>query len=232
MSYILDALKKSETEREQTGSLLLQNSRLIPRTSSASAGKRPRYGPLGAAVFLASAVCLIWYQRTGAPVLKTTSQDIGNQQVSHTTEKNSSSAKQGTGLAPRPQAAQKSPPPPKSWLDRRAEHRTFQDTAIYEPLPITPEGVVIPLSRFTPPPAPDPAIGSFKDLPVRVKSMLPDLSFAGHTWASDPQQRLIMVNNRIVREGDYLENNLILREITWHGVVLETSGETFQIRTH
>lgn len=69
------------------------------------------------------------------------------------------------------------------------------------------------------------------DLPPATRQALPQLKFAGHTYSSVPEQRLIMVNNSIKREGETIGTGLKLEEITWDGVVLDFRGIRFQIRT-
>ena len=230
MSYILDALKRSEAERGQNSGSFVQNLLVVPQSGCTRRVKHPRYRSVIATVLLAAAACLIWQRQTRIPASEPTTPNIKPEQAFHPSDETSPAAEHDFGVASWPQPQQTTLPPPTTLASSQAEQLTpFQGATIYEPLPITPEGARIPLRRFVPP-APDGTIGNFEDLPGPVKSTLPDLSFAGHTWARDPRQRLIMVNNRVAREGEYLEGNLILREITWHGVILETAGITFQMR--
>lgn len=71
-----------------------------------------------------------------------------------------------------------------------------------------------------------------KDLPVEVQNGLPQLVFAGHTYADDPGRRMIIVNNNILREGDSIDANTKLLHIIWEGVVLDYKGMVFKQRTH
>jgi hypothetical protein len=67
-----------------------------------------------------------------------------------------------------------------------------------------------------------------KDLPPELKLQLPPMKFAGHTYADEPKQRMIIINNKILREGDSIDEETKLVEIIWEGVILEYKGVTFK----
>lgn len=69
----------------------------------------------------------------------------------------------------------------------------------------------------------------FDELPVTVRARIPELSFAGHVYSDQPQKRLIIINNRIVREEDRVDNDLVLEEITREGVVLRYQDSVFRV---
>jgi hypothetical protein len=74
----------------------------------------------------------------------------------------------------------------------------------------------------------DAPFPDLKNLSVNTKDLLPELHFAGHTYSIDPKKRMIIINNNILREGEKIDNNLQLIEITWNGVVLEFKGRKFK----
>jgi len=92
------------------------------------------------------------------------------------------------------------------------------------PLLLTEDPVDKTVSIVPPPPF-------LEDLPAAVRSEMPKLKFAGHTYSSTPKNRLIIINNDIRREGDAVEPELILEEITWEGVILSFRGVRFQVVT-
>ena len=79
-----------------------------------------------------------------------------------------------------------------------------------------------------PPPAEETAANDGRDLPVVAMAELPPaiqenighMRFAGHAYSRDRSLRLIMINNRILHEGDPVDAHLRLAEITTSGVVL------------
>lgn len=74
-----------------------------------------------------------------------------------------------------------------------------------------------------------PRLINADELPEDLKRSLPVLNISGHTYSQDPRRRIILINNRILREGDFVEQGLQLKEITWTGVVLDFQGTLFTI---
>jgi general secretion pathway protein B len=59
-----------------------------------------------------------------------------------------------------------------------------------------------------------------RDLPLAIQDDLRKMRFAGHAYSRDRALRLIMINNKILHEGDPVDVDLRLSEITENGVVL------------
>ncbi len=74
-----------------------------------------------------------------------------------------------------------------------------------------------------------PELITVKELPVEIQNQLPNLEFAGHTYSQEPTARLILINNKILREGHKITNNLTLQEIIPEGVVLNYKSIEFQV---
>jgi len=74
------------------------------------------------------------------------------------------------------------------------------------------------------------ALPLIQDLPAAVRKSLPPLQLAGHVYAQNPAKRLIIINNRICREGDMVENGLYLDRIIWEGVVLRYQKTRFRMK--
>lgn len=68
---------------------------------------------------------------------------------------------------------------------------------------------------------------SINDLPQSVQRQIPDLTFSTHIYASDPAWRIVGINGKSRKEGDNIEDDLILQEITDQGVVLGFKGYSF-----
>lgn len=89
----------------------------------------------------------------------------------------------------------------------------------------------------TPTPAPvfhEPAaseelsgVRHWKTLPADVQKELRELAFTAHIYSSNPASRFIRVSGRTLHEGDQLTDGLKLRQITRDGIVLSQEGEEF-----
>jgi general secretion pathway protein B len=58
------------------------------------------------------------------------------------------------------------------------------------------------------------------ELPLNVQQQIPDITFSSHIYASDPSFRVVNINNRNIREGGYISDGIRLLGITEDGVVL------------
>lgn len=67
------------------------------------------------------------------------------------------------------------------------------------------------------------------ELPDAVRNNLPAMTFSFHVYSSNSQQRTIIINNRRVREGDEVSSGIQLQEITEDGVILLSVGHRIHI---
>ena len=114
-----------------------------------------------------------------------------------------------------------------------------------EPVPTVngqPEPVPISIRRSEPAPSGNgqsvPSVKSKSTLPYlhdlspQVQAEIPKLHFAGHAYAMEPSQRLIVINGAIMREGDHIDATMRLAEITWEGVIIDRKGVRFQVKCY
>ena len=124
--------------------------------------------------------------------------------------------------------------------DARLADDNAQQPQIKEKTVIRPENVprkiepkvgAAPLKSVMPEIVPEKAdaLPFVQDLPASVQKMLPPLKLAGHVYAKDPTKRMIIINNRICREGDLIENQLYLEQIVWGGVILRYQDIRFRM---
>jgi general secretion pathway protein B len=67
----------------------------------------------------------------------------------------------------------------------------------------------------------------FYDLPESTKQQLPAIIISAHVYSSNPLQRSIVINNNFLEEGEYVIDNLILHEITSDGAIFNYQGTLF-----
>ena len=72
-----------------------------------------------------------------------------------------------------------------------------------------------------------PYLGSMDE---EFQQRIPELKFSGHVYSPEPEMRMIMINDAVVREGDPIETDLVLDEITEDGVVISFEKTRFQIK--
>ena len=67
----------------------------------------------------------------------------------------------------------------------------------------------------------------FYSLPETTKRQLPTITISAHIYSSNPLQRSIVINNNFLEEGEYIMDNLILHEITSGGAIFNFNGTLF-----
>ncbi|MEN8199748.1 MAG: general secretion pathway protein GspB [Thermodesulfobacteriota bacterium] len=210
MSYILEALKKSEKEREKetVPDLRADHSRAVEKRRDR---RRPVLRLLIPVLLLAaSAAGLAWWFFSPS------------QEAEPGREGERAPVSAATVQTP------EAPPPSQEAAQLPSEVKEQIVREVNEAV----ARVVAPQAA---PPAPETsgeAKGSvplLADLPASMQREIPDLDFAGHVYGEDAQKRMIIINGRIVREGDLVERDLSLEEISANGVVLRFKGTVFRV---
>jgi general secretion pathway protein B len=246
VSFILDALRKSEHERQrQLGPSIaeLPVARPAPRV--------PPWVWVALAALLTLNVALVaWFlareTRGPAPPAAT------------------ATAVPTTAAPPQPAPAAAMPPPASAPVNPSAStaepaplETAAERTAASSPPPALAGRELRPLSAeaagepaFGPPPfaapaAPDPAllpvpppaavhrapasasVPTIDQLPPQATAGLPPLNVSLHIYAAQPAQRAVFINGTRYREGDGLPGGAVVREITPDGAVISYGGQSF-----
>ncbi|MFW1678146.1 general secretion pathway protein GspB [Pontibacter sp. JAM-7] len=84
-------------------------------------------------------------------------------------------------------------------------------------------------SRPQPTPKPDPyqGIPHQRQLSSDLQRSLPDLAISVHIYSESPASRLVRINNTTYREGDQVDRQLTLDEITPDGVIMSIRNNRF-----
>ena len=210
MSYILDALKKAEQERDLGR---------VPRleTVQDNAPRRSRALLwLVAGVLLVNVAVLIWWLRPGA-----------HSDVATPVRQAPLPAMQPPRIAPSAPAA-----PPVTRMPSPA--------IVAPPVAASPVMPAPPRTPVTTPvapvaPAPEiakPAVTSvplLRELPADFRANVPPMSLDVHVYAPSATDRFVLVNMKKYHEGDQLAEGPRIEEITEEGLVLSYQGQLFRI---
>ena len=66
------------------------------------------------------------------------------------------------------------------------------------------------------------------ELPPAIQQEIPQMSIPVHSYSSTPKERIVGINDRLLQEGDYLAPGLKLEEITPDGVVFSYKKYLFR----
>lgn len=76
--------------------------------------------------------------------------------------------------------------------------------------------------------APEPKVGTRSELPLSIQQELPPMAVAMHAYAVQARDRLVSVDNRLLREGDTLAADLKLEQIIPDGMIFSYRGYRFR----
>ena len=230
MSFILDALKKSESDRQrQSGPALFEVKVAPPRTGL------PLWAVAVAALLVVNLAIVMW-MLWRHPAARTVDASIAD----------------SSAAAPAPRPA---PPLPASGTEERPQAATAPAPApVSLPAPAASPSTAAPVLRPTPgagaaadpddyapaaEPAPAPLLGNrvrrdtvdgvplYQDVAATPGARIPQLRLDLHVFAPHPQERFVMINMHKLREGDSLPEGVHVDSITPEGAVLSYNGSRF-----
>ena len=72
-------------------------------------------------------------------------------------------------------------------------------------------------------------IPNLANLPSSMQKGIPDISFSGHVYNSVPQRRSVIINDKFLREGEYVTQDIKLMEITDRGAIFRYQDTLFRL---
>ncbi len=216
MSFILDALKKSETDRQQQSKAEFAG---VP-TSSASP-RVPRWlWVLGLllAINLVVLLGLFFRPDTAAPRLPPIA-------VSETAEAVLEEAAPEQPALDEQTHAEPSFAEQVAVAKQNASARRALPAAAPQPSPAGP--AVTPGVVYSAPPENSRVLPTIQELRANGTVTLPDLHLDIHVYSDDPDDRFVFINMSKQREDSQLAEGPVVEEITPEGVILEYRGRSF-----
>ncbi len=230
MSYILEALKKSEQERGAGNSPSVQT--IHSAGLQYAQPKKPVWPYILAAVITLNVIALIvFFAPSGEPVDRRAA--INTMPASPAPDQTMSStpAVPAAKPAPPPQPAPNQSPPAQASIEPHIRIRQTDQPA--------PQAEAAPPASSHSMDNYQPAISmqtrndyvsvvDVRDLPLDIQARIPDMVFSAHVYSSNPQQRSVVINGNFMEQGDMLTPHLRLDEITADGVVFDFDGARFR----
>ena len=228
MSFILDALKKSDSERQrQSGPALFEVKSATPR------GGLPLWALILGALLAVNIIALGWFVldkpapanppalaapaasgrrrsiRRKAPPCdpRRRSRRCPNQAA--TPRRRIDAGEIGASAAPRPVAE---PPLPANEAGNPADYEE-----------------ALPAPEAKPAPSDSGIVPTLEQLPVAIRNQLPQLRLDMHVYATRPADRFVFVNMQRLHEGEATRDGIRVEEITPTGVILGFRGTRFQL---
>ena len=249
MSYILDALRKSEQQRLQGEAPLLVSTQL-----SSNVEKQPTYLLYGllASTLICAGILIGWWR----PWQQDKTEPVKNsialaqheaklaqitpipQQPPHELEQTAQQSIPSTKLASEvvhnerdlPKPKLKPAEPPHQWQNSNKLPKV--------PEPIVDEAATPTMEKTTPPSlesngnvdeaAPEQKIIAMTELPLAIQQEIPTMSISGHAYSTVAKERIVGINDHLLQEGEYLSPGLRLEQITADGLVFSYKKYLFR----
>jgi len=202
MSYILDALRRAEADRErERGQVPGLHTQAPPGGAATPAAGPRRWWPWaggGLVLLLAGVGAGSWWAASSPPA--------------------------PAAPPPAPVAtAEPAPPAPQPAASAALPPAAASASPYLPPLPP-------PAPAPAPAPAPVAAapIPRLAELPDGLRRELPRLAISGSVYSDDPASRFVMINGEVAREGAQLGPDLVLEQIGPRELVLRFKGQRFR----
>ncbi len=200
MSYILDALKKSEQDR---GNDTIPGVQTVHSSSlNYHQEKKPVWPWFLAALVAINLVAVIYFiqsKDSKEPVAAIQSKTIIESPV------------QKKPVATTPAPIVMTSTPAATVVVSKKEAPVFETQVIQQTETIEPVFETVDLH----------------DLPLNVRQHIPVLEFSSHVYSTNPLLRSLVINGRFMEEGSQINNELVLTEITSDGAVFDFQGYRF-----
>jgi general secretion pathway protein B len=221
MSYILDALRKADADRERDPArgILAQPAAVLP--ARRAHGAAPWAWAAGAAVAALAAGYVLW-GRTAAPTAPVPAL-VRAPAAGHVLPV--SAAVQPPAPAPLPAPR---PAAPRPALKAAAATTVPPPTATVAKAAAAPAAVASAAAPASAAAAPD-RIFAINELPADVQRELPKLAISGGVYSQNVAQRMLIVGGQVVTQGAQLAQGVVLDEIRPHSAVLRFRGYKYGV---
>ena len=232
MSYILDALRKSDQQRQHGKSPTLLTAQ-VPATGT----KRPSYllNSLLAAILLCSGIVVGWLRpwqmKQPAPAAEPVASMTNTPSPPPVAPAPLSGPSELTGTSGHEPLMNQStsaaqPAHMSGQSTTKQDTPALADNGSASPLPQADAGLqkATPAGTAT---EEEKRVMTLNELPPSIQREIPNIAISFHAYSSNPKERRVMINGDMVVQGEPLAAGLSLEQITPDGVILDYKGYRF-----
>ncbi len=247
MSYILDALKKAESERERGAVPGLNSAQANHATYIHYGGDTKPWWIVALVVALMALAAALWAWRQSAPAagaappVASLAQPEAPAQVALPAPLPKSVAKELPAplpaALPTPSRPALSPPPPPPPPPSSAVAHVVAKVQAVPASPALPAAAAVPepVAKLAPAPTAAPvrtASGGtpmFHELPDALRRQIPALNISGAIYSDAPPEWTLIINDQIMGKGSQVAPEVRLEEISASSAVFNYKGQRFRI---
>jgi general secretion pathway protein B len=252
MSYILEALKKAQAERQ------LGNAPTIHAPQAAqleqpgvAASRKPLFIGLGAGALVVLLGGLFMWQRTPAPVVPAaapTSTPLASTAAPAAPERAPATPSLAANAASNTLEVSAPPEPPRpahvaesyaptapspaagsrAGADAPASTVAARSPAAAPAAPPTPVAAA-PRPSAPPAPSPEDSLPYLHQLPDNMQREVPRVAFGGYMYSANPADRLLLVDKTLRHEGEEVAPGLVLEKLLPKAAVMNYRGVRYRV---
>jgi general secretion pathway protein B len=240
MSYILEALKKAQAERQLGNAPTIHTPQALPPGPAAgTAGRKPLLVGLGAGalVVVAAGAVFLWRQAP-APAPRAATQASAVPAAAPAR----APATLEVSAPPAPPAPARMPEPPPAPAPARevAAARPEPETRPAPPRPAPAQSAEpraepraasqgASAAAAAPAPAPEDSLPFLQQLPEAQQRDVPRVTFGGYMYSSNPADRLLIVDKALRHEGEEVAPGLVLEKLLPKAAVMNYRGTRYRV---
>ena len=245
MSYILEALKKAQAERQLGNAPTIHAPAPSYAAPRAGQGAQRRYLALGAGlVVVVAAVALLWPRLVGEPPVRlaAVTPPVVAPAVAPTTAPTSApttapvtaqvappvaTPAPAAVVAPAPAPVVQPAPAPAPVVEARPVRTKPAPTPAAPPSTPPREAAPAP-ATVTAQPGGDEPLRTLQQLPDALQREIPKLVFGGYIYSPTPGESLLLVDKMLRREGEEVAPGLVLERLTPKAAVMNYRGTRYR----
>ncbi|MEG1053239.1 MAG: general secretion pathway protein GspB [Janthinobacterium sp.] len=222
MSYILEALKKSQAERQlgELPSIHAPQVQLHDAAASGAARRAPVWLALGGVTVAVAAALLLWqpWQAAATPAPAVASAVVLAQAVP------------APMPMPMPAPAPVAPVPPAATAAPVHHARPVPEPKQETPGQTAPAPVPAPApAPPTPAPAAEESVPAMRDLPEPIQRQIPPVAIGGYIYSKNPADRLLLIDKVLRHEGEELAPGLVLEKLQPKAAIFSFKGYRYRV---
>lgn len=227
MSYILEALKKSQAERQlgELPSIHAPQVQLHDGAASASARRTPVWLALGGVAVTVAAALLLWQPwqaDAAAPAAAAVVPAVLAQAVPAPLPVDAPPA----AVAPAPVAAFV---PPAATAAPVHHARPVAEPKQETPGQAVSPPVAAPAPAVPPTPAAEESVPGMRDLPEPIQRQIPAIAIGGYIYSKNPADRLLLIDKVLRHEGEELAPGLVLEKLQPKAAIFSFKGYRYRV---
>ncbi len=230
MSYILEGLKKLEQKRKQQEmapqSVSFDTQDQMQGTANSSR-RSVWFGIIAAALLLNAGIMYFFFQRTVDTKISTAPES--KKAAPNNVSPNTHAVTPGTPTSGRPLSPAALQPTSKTAVPKNGPAPVQREKAAPVPDVKPKQTAVATTERIERRPTPVTRTVRLSELPEEITKTLPEFKVSAHFYSPDAKVRFARINDKILHEGDSLNEGLKVEEINSNGTVFNYQGHRFLV---